>query len=67
MSTPYAILAQFDKPADVMHAAEQVRDAGFRRWDVHTPFAIPAALFLRRQRSASSHPPDSAVRPEETD
>lgn len=40
MSTPYAILAQFDKPADVMHAAEQVRDAGFRRWDVHTPFAI---------------------------
>jgi hypothetical protein len=23
-----------------MHAAEQVRDAGFRRWDVYTPFPV---------------------------
>ena len=40
MATAFAIMAEFDKPADVMHAAEKVRDAGFRRWDVHTPFPI---------------------------
>lgn len=36
----YGILAEFTTPADIMHAAEQVRDAGFRRWDVFTPFPI---------------------------
>ena len=25
---------------DVFHAAEQVRDAGFTSWDVHSPFPI---------------------------
>jgi hypothetical protein len=39
-SKPYGILAEFDKPADVMHAAEQVRDAGYKVWDVHTPYPI---------------------------
>jgi hypothetical protein len=39
-SKPYGLLAEFDKPADVMHAAEQVRDAGYKVWDVHTPFPI---------------------------
>ena len=34
---PYGLMAEFDTPADAMHAAEQVRDAGFTRWDVHTP------------------------------
>ena len=37
---PYGILAEYDTPADVMHAAEKVRDAGFRRWDVFTPFPV---------------------------
>ena len=36
----YGILAQFDTAASVLHAAEKVRDAGFRRWDVYTPFPI---------------------------
>jgi len=36
----YGILAEFDTPADIMHAAEIVRDAGFRKWDVFTPFPI---------------------------
>lgn len=36
----YGILAVFDTPADAMHAAEQVRDAGFTKWDVHTPFPV---------------------------
>ena len=26
--------------ADILHAAQKVRDAGFRRWDVFTPFPV---------------------------
>ncbi len=37
---PYALLAEFDSVADVMHAAEKVRNAGFAVWDVHSPFPI---------------------------
>jgi len=36
----YAIAAEFKSPADLMHAAEHVRDAGFKRWDVFSPFPI---------------------------
>lgn len=35
-----AILAEFDHPDDVLHAAEKVRDAGYKRWDVHSPFPV---------------------------
>jgi hypothetical protein len=37
---PYGILAEFDSPAAILRAAEQVRDAGYSRWDVFTPFPI---------------------------
>jgi len=37
---PYGIIAEFDNPADTIHAAEKVRDAGFRKWDVFTPFPV---------------------------
>jgi hypothetical protein len=36
----YGVLAEFDSPAALMHAAAKVRDAGFRRWDVFSPFPI---------------------------
>jgi len=36
----YGLLAEFDNTTDVLHAAEKVRDAGFRRWDVYMPFPI---------------------------
>jgi len=36
----FALLAEFDTAAGVMEAARKVRDAGFRRWDVHSPFPI---------------------------
>ena len=36
----YGIIAEFDTPADAMHAAEQVRDSGFRKWDVYTPYPV---------------------------
>lgn len=39
-STKYGMLAEFDTPADLMHAAEKIRDSGFRRWDVFSPFPI---------------------------
>lgn len=36
----YGIVAEFDTPADVYHAAEKVRDAGYTQWDTHSPFPI---------------------------
>lgn len=38
--TPNLMLAEFDTPATCLHAAEKVRDAGFTRFDVHTPFPV---------------------------
>jgi hypothetical protein len=38
--TTFGIMAEFETPADAMHAAETVRDAGFRRWDVFTPYPV---------------------------
>jgi hypothetical protein len=37
---PYGLLAQFDSPAAILRAAEKIRDAGYQRWDVFTPFPI---------------------------
>ena len=36
----HAIVAEFDTPAAVYKAAERIRDAGMRKWDVHSPFPI---------------------------
>ena len=43
MSAPpklHGMLAEYATAADILHAAIQVRDAGYRRWDVYTPFPI---------------------------
>ncbi len=37
---PYALIAEFDSVTRVIRAAEQVRDAGYMRWDVHSPMPI---------------------------
>ena len=37
---PALLLAQFESTADVLHAAEKVRDAGYTVWDTHSPFPI---------------------------
>lgn len=34
------LVAEFETPDAVIHAAEKVRDAGFTKWDVHTPFPV---------------------------
>lgn len=36
----YGLLTEFESPALLMQAVEKVRDAGFRNWDVHTPFPV---------------------------
>jgi hypothetical protein len=37
---PYGVIAEYTTPADVMRAAKKVRDAGYTRWDVFTPFPV---------------------------
>ena len=47
----YGILGEFATAADLFHACERVRDAGFTRWDAHTPFPVHGldkAMGLRR-------------------
>ena len=36
----YGIAAEFPSAAALYHAAEKIRDEGFKRWDVHSPFPI---------------------------
>ncbi|MEQ8318395.1 MAG: DUF3341 domain-containing protein [Phycisphaerales bacterium] len=36
----HGIMAEFPSSADVYHAAEKVRDAGFQKWDVFASFPI---------------------------
>ena len=47
----FGIVAEFGTPADLFHACERVRDAGFTRWDAHTPFPVhgmEGAMGIRR-------------------
>ncbi|MBN8613771.1 MAG: DUF3341 domain-containing protein [Deltaproteobacteria bacterium] len=37
---PVLYLAEFETAGQIVHAAERVRDAGYRRWDAHTPFPV---------------------------
>src|SRR5947208_13630437 len=36
----YAMAAEYPSAAALYEAAKRVRDAGFRRWDVYSPFPI---------------------------
>jgi len=49
----YGLIATFETPAAIMAAAERVRDAGYHRWDVHSPFPVhgmDGAMGLRRSK-----------------
>jgi Protein of unknown function (DUF3341) len=49
----YGLIATFDTPGALTHAAEQVRDAGYRNWDCITPFpvhGIDKSMGLSRSR-----------------
>ncbi len=37
---PHGLIATFETTPDLYHAAEQVRDAGYRHWDCITPFPV---------------------------
>lgn len=36
----YGLLAEFSNPGTLLHAAEAVREAGYRHFDTHSPFPI---------------------------
>jgi len=36
----FGVLAEFASPRDLYRACERVRDAGYTRWDAHTPFPV---------------------------
>lgn len=45
------VLAEFKTPSDLYRACERVRDAGYTRWDAHTPFPVhglEGAMGLKR-------------------
>jgi len=49
----FGALAEFATAGDLYRACERVRDAGYRRWDAHSPFPIhglDAAMGLGRSR-----------------
>ena len=53
MSKTHAILAEFSNPATLMKAAEKVRDAGYEKFDCHSPFPIHGmdqAMGLKRSK-----------------
>jgi|UniRef100_UPI004049B3A0 hypothetical protein len=48
---PYGLIATFNTAAEIYHAAEQVRDAGYKHWDCITPcpvHGLDGAMGMRR-------------------
>lgn len=39
-SPAYGLVAEFDTASELYHAAEKIRDAGYRKFDVFSPFPI---------------------------
>jgi len=37
---PALLLAEYESTAALVHAAEKIRDAGYEKWDTHTPFPV---------------------------
>jgi hypothetical protein len=53
MAKQFGLLARFKDTPDLFHAAEKVRDAGYRKWDTYAPLPIhglPAAQGLGRSK-----------------
>ena len=47
----FGALAEYATPADLFRACERVRDAGYTKWDAHTPFPVHGldrAMGMRR-------------------
>ena len=53
MATYFGALAEFASPADLYRACERVRDAGYSRWDAHSPFPVhglEGAMGMKRSK-----------------
>ncbi len=53
MSMTHGILARFANPADLLKAAEKIRDAGYEAFDCHSPFPIhgmDTAMGMKRSK-----------------
>ena len=49
----YGVIARFNDPVELVHAAEKIRDAGFTDFDCHSPFPIHGmddAMGLKRSK-----------------
>lgn len=49
----WGLLAEFSSPADLSHAAEELNESGFTKWDAHSPFPVHGldrAMGLKRTR-----------------
>src|SRR5258708_32301193 len=42
-STVYGVMAEFDTPTDLVHAAKSAYDAGYRNMDTYTPYPLEEA------------------------
>lgn len=40
MATLYGLMAEFETPEDVLHAAQSASDQGYRKLDAYTPFPV---------------------------
>jgi hypothetical protein len=52
-SGPPSLLAEFESAGDLLHACEQMREAGYKKWDAHSPFPVHGldrAMGLRPSR-----------------
>jgi len=36
----HGLLAEYDTPPQLIHAAKKIRAAGFTKWDTYSPFAV---------------------------
>ncbi|TNE50598.1 MAG: DUF3341 domain-containing protein [Deltaproteobacteria bacterium] len=36
----FGVLAEFASPAKLYHGCEEIRDAGYKKWDAYTPFPV---------------------------
>ena len=63
----YGMGAEYPSAAALYEAAKRVRDAGFKRWDVHSPFPIHGmddAMGLGRILAQNVDPATRAARPQ---
>jgi hypothetical protein len=52
-ASTHGVIATFDTAADIYHAAQKVRDAGFKNWDCITPspvHGLDGAMGVRRSK-----------------